>query len=182
MTQYKKRAVLIALSLTLITVFIVLLALLAPEIPVCPETTGMIEQTNFYEDENGNTYENTRQYFTLVTDEEDYEDYEWNSTNVTFVPQDPSEFYVVRLTLKDTGLSNQVTDSFLVVRASARAAEIYGEDNWVQNNIASIVLFSVAGVFFITFVVLLIVKPKDKGDIDVIAADVEQKKAKKSKK
>lgn len=54
MTQYKKRAVLIALSLTLITVFIVLLALLAPEIPVCPETTGMIEQTNFYEDENGN--------------------------------------------------------------------------------------------------------------------------------
>lgn len=135
-----------------------------------------------YEDENGNTYENTRQYFTLVTDEEDYEDYEWNSTNVTFVPQDPSEFYVVRLTLKDTGLSNQVTDSFLVVRASARAAEIYGEDNWVQNNIASIVLFSVAGVFFITFVVLLIVKPKDKGDIDVIAADVEQKKAKKSKK
>lgn len=135
-----------------------------------------------YEDENGNTYENTRQYFTLVTDEEDYEDYEWNSTNVTFVPQDPSEFYVVRLTLKDTGLSNQVTDSFLVVRASARAAEIYGEDNWVQNNIASIVLFSVAGVFFIAFVVLLIVKPKDKGDIDVIAADVEQKKAKKSKK
>lgn len=135
-----------------------------------------------YEDENGNTYENTRQYFTLVTDEEDYADYEWNSTNVTFVPQNPSEFYVVRLTLKDTGLSNQVTDSFLVVRASARAAEIYGEDNWVQNNIASIVLFSVAGVFFITFVVLLIVKPKDKGDIDVIAADVEQKKAKKSKK
>ncbi len=135
-----------------------------------------------YEDENGNTYENTRQYFTLVTDEEDYADYEWNSTNVTFVPQDPSEFYVVRLTLKDTGLSNQMTDSFLVVRASARAAEIYGEDNWVQNNIASIVLFSVAGVFFITFVVLLIVKPKDKGDIDVIAADVEQKKAKKSKK
>lgn len=135
-----------------------------------------------YEDENGNTYENTRQYFTLVTDEEDYADYEWNSTNVTFVPQDPSEFYVVRLTLKDTGLSNQMTDSFLVVRASARAAEIYGEDNWVQNNIASIVLFSVAGVFFITFVVLLIVKPKDKGDIDVIAADVQQKKAKKSKK
>ena len=57
MTQYKKRAVLIALSLTLITIFIVLLALLAPEIPVCPETTGMIEQTNFYEDENGNRFQ-----------------------------------------------------------------------------------------------------------------------------
>ena len=54
MTQYKKRAVLIALSLTLITVFIVLLTLLTPEIPVCPETTGTIERTEFYEDQNGN--------------------------------------------------------------------------------------------------------------------------------
>lgn len=54
MTQYKKRAVLIALSLTLITVFIVLLTLLTPEISVCPETTGTIERTEFYEDQNGN--------------------------------------------------------------------------------------------------------------------------------
>lgn len=136
---------------------------------------------NSYVDANGKSYENTRQYFTLVTDEEEYEDYEWNSTNITFVPQDPAMFYVVRLTLTDTGLSNQITDSFLVVRASARAAEIYGEDNWLENNIAAIVLFCVAGVFFVAFVVLLIVKPKDKGDIDTIALDIE-KKDKKSKK
>ena len=122
-----------------------------------------------------NTYReglNTRQYFTLVTDDEEYADYEWDSTNVTFVPQDSTEYYVVRLELKDTGLSNTVTNSFLVVRASARAAEIYGEDNWVQNNIASIVLFCVAGVCFIAFIVLLIVKPKDKGDIDAIALEI----------
>ena len=121
--------------------------------------------------------DNTRQYFTLVTDDERFESYEWNSENVTFVPQDASEYYVVRLTLKDTGLSNAVSDNFLVVRASARAAEIYGEDNWVQNNIAAIVLFCVAGVCFIAFVVLLLVKPKDKGDIDVIAAEAQKKSA-----
>ena len=127
-------------------------------------------------------FENTRQYFTLVTDEEEYEDYEWNSTNVTFVPQDPSMFYVVRLTLTDTGLSNKVTNSFLVVRASERAAELYGEDNWVENNIAAIVLFCVAGVFLVAFVALLIIKPKDKGDIDVIAEQLaEDKKSKKAK-
>ena len=122
-----------------------------------------------------NTYEgveNTRRYFTLVTDDEQYEDYEWNSSNVTFVPQSPSEYYVVRLRLEDTGLSNQTTNSFLVVRASARANELYGEDNWLENNIASIVLFSLAGAFFIAFIVLLIVKPKDKGDIDEIAVQV----------
>lgn len=138
---------------------------------------------NEYVDDDGNAYENTRKYFTLVTDDEEFEDYEWSSSNVTFVPQDASEFYVVRLTLTDTGLSNQVTDSFLVVRASARAAEIYGEDDWLENNIAAIVLFCVAGVFFIAFIVLLVVKPKDKGDIDAIAAEVEEKKkAKKSSK
>ncbi len=132
-----------------------------------------------------NTYpdaENTRQYFTLVTDDEKYEDYEWNSSNVTFVPQDPSELYVVRLTLTDTGLTNQKTDSFLVVRASARANELYGEDDWLENNVAAIVLFSIAGVCLVAFVILLIVKPKDKGDIDVIAVEAEEKKNKKSKK
>ena len=137
---------------------------------------------NEYVDDNGNAYDNTRKYFTLVTDDEEFEDYEWSSSNVTFVPRDSSEFYVVRLTLTDTGLSNQVTDSFLVVRASARAAEIYGENNWLENNITAIVLFCVAGVFLIAFIVLLIVKPKDKGDIDDIAVEVEKKKAKKSSK
>lgn len=91
-------------------------------------------------------------------------------------------FYVVRLTLTDTGLSNKVTNSFLVVRASERAAELYGEDNWVENNIAAIVLFCVAGVFLVAFVALLIIKPKDKGDIDVIAEQLaEDKKSKKAK-
>ena len=117
--------------------------------------------------------ENSRRYFTLV--EEDDETYEWNSSRITFVPNSPNEYYVVRLILTDTGLSNKVTNSFLVVRASARAAEIYGEDNWLENNLASIVLFSVAGVCLIAFIALLFIKPKDKGDIDEIAVQVEEK-------
>lgn len=129
---------------------------------------------NTYKTADGTPLGNTRQYFRLVTSDEQYADYEWNSTNVTFVPQNPSEFYVVRLELKDTGLSNQTTNSFLVVRASARAADIYGEDNWLENNTAAIVLFSVAGVCFIAFIVLLIVKPKDKGDIDAIALQLDE--------
>lgn len=141
-----------------------------------------------------NTYRsgvNTRQYFTAVraassltegdADYDKFADYAWDPNNVTFVPQSPSEFYVVRLVLKDTGLSNASTDSFLVVRASARANSIYGEDNWLSNNIASIVLFCVAGVCFIALVVLIIVKPKDKGDIDKIEVAEPKKKSKKIK-
>lgn len=130
---------------------------------------------NTYKTADGTPAGNTRKYFTMVTNDESFADYEWNATNVTFVPRDPSEFYIVRLELTDTGLSNQKTNSFLVVRASARAADIYGEDNWLENNTAAIVLFSVAGAFFIAFIVLLIVKPKDKGDIDAIALQLGEK-------
>lgn len=135
---------------------------------------------------------NTRKYFTTVRtvasltegdpDYDKFADYAWDANNVTFVPQSPAEFYVVRLVLKDTGLSNTTTDSFLVVRASARANSLYGEDNWLSNNIASIVLFSVAGVCFVALIVLLVVKPKDKGDIDKIEVAKTGPKGGKSKK
>lgn len=123
----------------------------------------------------------TRKYFTTVRplsslheNDEDYETqsaYAWNSSNVTFVPQSATDLYVVRLVLTDTGLTNQVTDKFMVIRASARANEIYGEDNWLENNVVSIILFCVAGVCLIALVVLFIVKPKDKGDVDMIEFD-----------
>ena len=122
---------------------------------------------------------------SLTEGDPDYDkfaDYAWDANNVTFVPQSPAEFYVVRLVLKDTGLSNTTTDSFLVVRASARANSLYGEDNWLSNNIASIVLFSVAGVCFVALIVLLVVKPKDKGDIDKIEVAKTGPKGGKSKK
>ncbi|MGN0815078.1 MAG: hypothetical protein ACI4MH_07590 [Candidatus Coproplasma sp.] len=135
---------------------------------------------------------NTRKYFTTVRpssslheNDEDYETqsaYAWNASNVTFVPQSASDLYVVRLVLTDTGLTNQVTEKYMVIRASARANELYGEDNWVENNLVAIILFCVAGVCAIALVVLFIVKPKDKGDVDMIELDKPEKDKKKKSK
>ena len=58
-----------------------------------------------------------------------------------------------------------------------------GESDWLEKNLVSVILFSVAGVFAVALVVLLIVKPKDKADIDqVYAEEVEKEKGKKGKK
>lgn len=125
---------------------------------------------------------NTRKYFHTVTDDEEYEDLSWNADSQTFIPQDASVFYVVGVTLQDTTFDNYKLNAYLVVRASERANELYGEDNWLENNVTAIVLFCVAGVCFIAFIVLLVVKPKDKGDIDEIAVRVAESKKGKGKK
>ncbi|MDE7380047.1 MAG: hypothetical protein K2N14_03240 [Clostridia bacterium] len=144
---------------------------------------------NEYEYE-GTKIENTRQYFTVVKEvanllESDY-NYEeskalnWNASSTSFTPQSVDDFYVVKLTLTDNR-SQKATPYYAAVAASVQTTSLKGESDWVQNNIPSIVLFSVAGVFLIAFIVLLIVKPKDKGDIDVVYSDIENKKDAKKK-
>lgn len=128
-------------------------------------------------------------YFTTIRPlselhegDEDYEQqaaYEWNNSSVTFVPQSATEFYLIKLELTDTGLSNQVTQKYMAIRASAEAKPIEGENNWLENNITSVVLYCIAGVLIVALVILFIVKPKDSGDIDQIELD--KKKSKKSK-
>lgn len=132
---------------------------------------------------------NTRKYFTTVKPanqlQESDENYElfkainWNASNVAFTPQSAEDFYIVRLELTDN--RSQTSEAyFATVAASIQANSLKGESDWLENNIAAIVLLCVAGVLFIAFIVLLVVKPKDKGDIDEIYAN--DKKVKKSKK
>jgi hypothetical protein len=129
-------------------------------------------------------------YFTTVKPSADLEegddyydefiDYAWNSSSVSFVPQATTEFYVVELTLTDSR-SQQETKKYMGIRASETADSLAGESEWLANNWVSVLLLCVAGVSFIALIILLVVKPKDKGDIDMIDLD-EDKKGKKAKK
>ena len=133
---------------------------------------------------------NTRKYFTTVKPSSELKDTDehydlfkkigWNATNVSFTPQTAEDFYIVRLTLTDNR-SQQSTTHFATVAASIQANSLKGESEWVQNNVAAIVLLCVAGVLFIAFIVLLVVKPKDKGDIDEIYENDKKSGKKKSK-
>jgi hypothetical protein len=132
----------------------------------------------------------TRTYFTtvkasadLVEGDDDYDefiDYAWSSSSVSFVPQTTTEFYVVELTLTDSR-SAQKTMKYMGIRVSDTADSLYGESDWLQNNVASVVLLCIAGASFIALIALLVIKPKDKVDVDLIEEE-EAKKAKKSKK
>lgn len=141
-----------------------------------------------------NTYEgvsNSRKYFTtvkpasqLLETDENYELFKainWNASTLNFTPQSVDDFYIVTLNLKDNR-SQETESHFATIAASVQTTALKGENDWLEQNVPSVVLLCVAGVCLIALLVLLIVKPKDKGDIDVVYADVEGKSEKKDKK
>lgn len=127
---------------------------------------------------------NTRKYFTtvkpaseLLESDENYEEFKklnWNATSITFTPQSVENFYVVELNLTDKR-SQETTYNYATVAASVQTTALKGESDWLKNNKTSIVLFVVAGVCLLALVALLVIKPKDKGDIDAIYTEVENK-------
>ncbi|MDE6867512.1 MAG: hypothetical protein K2J83_00005 [Clostridia bacterium] len=119
----------------------------------------------------------TRGYFTEIPalsdmketdpDYKKYADYEWNNTSLSFVPQDSNAFYMIRAEVADSGdRVNEKTACNLGVVASVQAKTLKGESDWLKNNVASVVLLCVAGLALIGIILLLVIKPKDKGDVD----------------
>ncbi len=106
---------------------------------------------------------------------------DWNSGSVSFVPQSVDESYVVKLTLTDS-TTNNVSNSYAVVSPSVQTTSLPGENNWAENNVTSIVLLVIAGVCLASLVVLLVIRPKDKRDIDAVYTEASEKKGKKSNK
>ncbi len=132
----------------------------------------------------------TRKYFEEIpalsdleeTDEnyDRYSEYAWSGTTTTFTPQDDNAFYMIRAEVTDTQYVTDPITCSLGVVASVKASTIKGESEWLKNNVTSVVLLVVAGVALIGIILLLVIKPKDKGDIDA-QFDEANKKSKKKK-
>lgn len=119
-------------------------------------------------------FENERQYFEeilQVTESDEqydkFKDYNWNNTSTSFTPQDGNAFYYMRAEVTDKQYNTDPVTCSLAVVASVEAKELKGDSEWLKNNVASIILLSVAGVSLIAIVLLLVIKPKSKEDIDV---------------
>lgn len=120
---------------------------------------------------------NYRQYFTEIRSTNDmtstdpwyevYSDYAWNNTSPSFVPQE-NAFYIVTCTVKSSVDNRPVSTAYMVISASDKVRTIVGEDTWVQDNMTSIILLAIAGASFIGIILLLVIKPKEKQDIDEI--------------
>lgn len=126
----------------------------------------------------------TRKYFTtvkpvkdLLESDENYDLFKslnWNATSISFTPQSVEDFYVVELQLTDN--RSQASEAYYAtVASSVQTKSLKGESEWLEYNKTSIILFVIAGVCLIALIVLLIIKPKDKGDIDAIYSEVEAK-------
>lgn len=132
-----------------------------------------------------------RKYFTtvkpaseLLESDENYEKFKalnWNATSITFTPQSVSDYYVVELKLTDNR-SQQSTTNYATVAASVQTTPLKGESDWLGNNKTSVILFVVAGICLIALIILLVIKPKDKGDIDAIYTEVGGNGSEKSEK
>lgn len=130
----------------------------------------------------GHIVENTRNYFTgvkpistLLESDENYEKFKainWNESSRSFTPQSVEDFYVLKLELTDNR-SQQAQVYYSTVAASVQTTALKGEaESWIDNNKTSVILFVVAGVCLIALIVLLVIKPKDRGDIDEIYEEV----------
>ena len=133
-----------------------------------------------------------RRYFTNITplseldkDSEEYEEfgaYAWNASSRSFVPQDENVFYLIKCEVTSTQFpAMQSAKAYMGIAASITPRKIAGEDTWVQDNLISIILLSIAGAALIGIILLLVIKPKDKGDIDEqFEKEVAAKNAKKN--
>lgn len=105
--------------------------------------------------------------------------YNFSSSGTTFTPQEANAYYCILLSVKDKNSNADPTEKLLGIVSSARPAALEGESHWLQDNVASIVLLAVAGAALIGIVLLLVIRPKNKGDIDGDAL-LQARKVKKS--
>lgn len=103
--------------------------------------------------------------------------FHWSSSSKSFKPQE-SGAYLVLTVYTDSELFGEKACAYRVVNVEARSDVIRGETEWLKNNIASVILFSVAAVLFVIVIILWFVKPSDESLEDVD----DGKKTKKSKK
>lgn len=105
--------------------------------------------------------------------------YEWKESSKTFIPQKMGN-YLVLACFTDPDIAAFDVGAYMIVEVEAEEDVIYGETDWLKNNIASVILFSIAGVMLILIIILLVVKPSDE-TLEEVTANGEGKQEKKAK-
>lgn len=107
--------------------------------------------------------------------------YEWNEEKQTFKPLKETDVYLIMAVYTDSLIPSAKACAYMVVGIDQKNDVLPGESDWLKNNIASVILFSIAGVMLILIVVLLLIKPSDETleDVDEKAKKKEEKPSKK---
>jgi len=103
-------------------------------------------------------------------------DYEWDpDSSLSFKPKEAG-FYVLQLDVTDAQLTGFTATQYQVIEVRNPLDTIPGQSKWLQENVTSVVLFSISGFLAIVIVVLFLMKPSEK---KVEEIDLEKLKGKK---
>ncbi len=58
---------------------------------------------------------------------------------------------------------------------------IKGDNTWFKDNLTSVILLGIAGASLVGIILLLVIKPKDKGDLDEVYEKTSKNKKAKQK-
>ena len=106
-------------------------------------------------------------------------DYHWDpDSSLSFIPQ-VAGFYILKLVVEDYNYPGETAVQYQVVEVRNPIDRIPGQSQWLQENVVSVVLFSISGLLAIVVVVLFLVKPSEK---KVEEVDLEKLKGKKKNK
>ena len=117
-----------------------------------------------------------------IHSEEKYEKYKWSASSKSFATVEEGQ-YLILADFWEGDIPAQRATAYTVVTVESKEAVIKGESNWLKNNVASVILFSIAGVMLILIIILLLVKPSDETleDVDAKAEKKEKNAEKKAK-
>ena len=107
--------------------------------------------------------------------------YNWDASAQTFSPQKMGN-YVIIACFTDPDIAAFDAGAYKVVSVVAEEDVVYGETEWLKNNLVSVILFAIAGLMLILIIILLVVKPSDETLEDIDNGNKKEKKAKKAKK
>ncbi len=101
-------------------------------------------------------------------EEEEFGKYAWDNSSLRFTPQDDNAFYLVKCTVTSNDNGKQQDVAYMGISASPKVRELVGEDTWLQDNMTSVILLCIAGASLIGIILLLVIKPKEKVDVEEV--------------
>ena len=110
-----------------------------------------------------------------------YNAYKWDASTQSFVPQKMGN-YIIIACFTDPDIAAYDAGAYKLVTVESEEDVLYGETEWLKNNIVSVILFGIAGLMLILIIILLVVKPSDETLEDLDGARKTEVKTKKEKK
>lgn len=108
--------------------------------------------------------------------------YHWDPDNsLSFIPQEAT-FYVVELTVTEAKMPGNSPVQYQVIDVRTAIDGNKLSTFWLENNIWSVVLFSISAVLLVIVVILFVVKPSDKSVEEIDLKTLKGDKKNKSKK